>query len=108
MLPKKDNPVECKTKKSKKDNKNVIKQCKEFNHHDLTSLEKGYFVGSGRYTGRSCSKCKVPFVISKTKDGRLVSTKEPAYDCKLCEIVLCYICYVDGLNNNTVRGRRRK
>ena len=108
MKPKKDNSVESKTKKSKKDNKNVIKQCKEFNHHDLTSLEKGYFVGSGRYTGRSCSTCKVPLVVSKTKDGRLVSTREPAYDCKLCEIVLCYICYVDGLNNNTVRGRRRK
>ena len=107
MKPKKDKSVESKTKKSKKDNKNVIKQCKEFNHHNLTALEKGYFVGSGRYTGRSCSKCKVPFVISKTEDGCFVSTKEPAYDCKLCEIVLCYICYVDGLNNNNIRGRRR-
>ena len=57
--------------------------------------------------GRSCSKCKVPFVISKTENGRFVSMKEPAYDCKLCQIVLCYICYVDGLNNNSVRGRRR-
>lgn len=70
-------------------------------------LEKGYFSSSGRYIGRSCTKCKVPFITSKTENGRFVSTKEPAYNYKLCVILLCYTYFIDGLNNNSVRGRRR-
>lgn len=70
-------------------------------------LEKVYFTISGRYHKHRCSKYGILFVSSKKEEGYNVSTKLPAYDCKLCEILLCSKCHIAGLNSNG-QSRRRK